>query len=414
MGGSRSMRKRMNEEAAVSGQLGFGEFVALMAFSMSLVALSIDAMLPAFPDMVRDLQVSGANDIQLSISLLFVGLALGQLFYGPLSDSIGRKPAIYLGFVIFIAGSLLSMAATSFHLMLLGRLLQGIGAAGPRVVSVALIRDRFHGSEMARVMSFIMTVFILVPIFAPALGQGILLFAGWRTIFGSFVLLAVMTMLWLGLRQAETLPKEQRKPFTLRNIRAGYREVLLSRVSVVYTLVAGCVSGAFLGYLNSSQQIFQVQYELGTQFPLYFAVLAIAVGCASLLNSQMVMRLRMHALANRALWLMMFLSWLFLLIVWFAGGHPPLWLFMVVCLAMFFCVGVLFGNLNSIAREPLGHVAGTGASAVGSFSTVMAVVLSFVIGRAYDGSLFPMAIGFVCLTMISVLLTATVRRPRIF
>jgi len=408
------MRKRMNEEAEKSGGPGFGEFVALMAFAMSLVALSIDAMLPAFPDMVRDLQVSGVNDIQLSISLLFVGLALGQLFYGPLSDSIGRKPAIYLGFVIFIAGSLLSMAATSFYLMLLGRLLQGIGAAGPRVVSVALIRDRFHGSEMARVMSFIMTVFILVPIFAPALGQGILLFAGWRTIFGSFVLLAVMTMLWLGLRQAETLPKEQRKPFTLRNIRAGYREVLLSRVSVVYTLVAGCVSGAFLGYLNSSQQIFQVQYELGTQFPLYFAVLAIAVGCASLLNSQMVMRLRMHALANRALWLMMFLSWLFLLIVWFAGGHPPLWLFMVVCLAMFFCVGVLFGNLNSIAREPLGHVAGTGASAVGSFSTVMAVVLSFVIGRAYDGSLFPMAIGFVCLTMISVLLTATVRRPRIF
>jgi DHA1 family bicyclomycin/chloramphenicol resistance-like MFS transporter len=399
------MRKRMNEEAAVSGQLGFGEFVALMAFSMSLVALSIDAMLPAFPDMVRDLQVSGTNDIQLSISLLFVGLAAGQLFYGPLSDSIGRKPAIYMGFVLFIAGSLLSMVAASFHLMLIGRLLQGIGAAGPRVVSVALIRDRFHGSEMARVMSFIMTVFILVPIFAPALGQGILFFAGWRTIFGSFVLLAVMTMLWLGLRQTETLPKEQRKPFTLRNIKAGYREVLLSRVSVVYTLVAGCVSGAFLGYLNSSQQIFQVQYELGTQFPLYFAVLAIAVGCASLLNSQLVMRFGMHALANRALWMMLLLSCLFLLLVWLTDGHPPLWLFMVVCLALFFCVGVLFGNLNSIAMEPLGHVAGTGAAAVGSFSTVMAVVLSFLIGRAYDGSLFPMAIGFVGLTLIAVLLT---------
>lgn len=405
------MRKRLNEEAAASGGAGFGEFVALMAFTMSLVALSIDAMLPAFPDMVRDLQVSGANDIQLSISLLFVGLAAGQLFYGPLSDSIGRKPAIYMGFLLFIAGSLLSMAAVSFHLMLFGRLLQGIGAAGPRVVSVALIRDRFHGSEMARVMSFIMTVFILVPIFAPALGQGILLFAGWRAIYGSFVLLAVITMLWLGLRQAETLAKEQRKPFTLRNIRAGYREVLLSRVSVVYTLVAGCVSGAFLGYLNSSQQIFQEHYDLGTQFPLYFAMLAIAVGCASLLNSQLVMRLGMHALANQALWMMMLLSWLFLLIVWLSGGHPPLWLFMVICLALFFCVGVLFGNLNSIAMEPLGHIAGTGAAAVGSFSTVMAVVLGFLIGRGYDGSLFPLAIGFVCLSMISVLLTRWVDRP---
>ena len=405
------MRKRLNEEAAASGGAGFGEFVALMAFTMSLVALSIDAMLPAFPDMVRDLRVSGANDIQLSISLLFVGLAAGQLFYGPLSDSIGRKPAIYMGFLLFIAGSLLSMMAVSFHLMLFGRLLQGIGAAGPRVVSVALIRDRFHGSEMARVMSFIMTVFILVPIFAPALGQGILLFAGWRAIYGSFVLLAVITMLWLGLRLAETLAKEQRKPFTLRNIRAGYREVLLSRVSVVYTLVAGCVSGAFLGYLNSSQQIFQEQYELGTQFPLYFAMLAIAVGCASLLNSQLVMRLGMHALANQALWMMMILSWFFLLIVWLSGGHPPLWLFMVVCMALFFCIGVLFGNLNSIAMEPLGHIAGTGAAAVGSFSTVMAVVLGFLIGRGYDGSLFPLAIGFVCLSMISVLLTRWVDRP---
>jgi len=350
----------------------------------------------------------------LSISLLFVGLAVGQLFYGPLSDSIGRKPAIYMGFGLFILGSLLSMMAVSFQLLLIGRVLQGIGAAGPRVVSVALIRDRFHGSEMARVMSFIMTVFILVPIFAPALGQGILLLAGWRAIYGSFVLLAAITMLWLGLRQAETLPKEQRKPFTLGNIRTGYREVLLSRVSVVYTLVAGCVSGAFLGYLNSSQQIFQGQYELGTQFPLYFAILAIAVGLASLLNSQMVMRFGMHALANHALWMMMILSWLFLMVVWFYGGHPPLWLFMAVCLALFFCVGVLFGNLNSIAMEPLGHVAGTGAAAVGSFSTIMAVALSFLIGRAYDGSLFPMAIGFVCLTVFAVLLIVMVRRPRIF
>jgi len=404
----------MNEEAAASGGAGFGEFVALMAFTMSLVALSIDAMLPAFPDMVRDLRVAGANDMQLSISLLFVGLAVGQLFYGPLSDSIGRKPAIYMGFGLFILGSLLSMMAVSFQLLLIGRVLQGIGAAGPRVVSVALIRDRFHGSEMARVMSFIMTVFILVPIFAPALGQGILLLAGWRAIYGSFVLLAAITMLWLGLRQAETLPKEQRKPFTLGNIRTGYREVLLSRVSVVYTLVAGCVSGAFLGYLNSSQQIFQGQYELGTQFPLYFAILAIAVGLASLLNSQMVMRFGMHALANHALWMMMILSWLFLMVVWFYGGHPPLWLFMAVCLALFFCVGVLFGNLNSIAMEPLGHVAGTGAAAVGSFSTIMAVALSFLIGRAYDGSLFPMAIGFVCLTVFAVLLIVMVRRPRIF
>jgi DHA1 family bicyclomycin/chloramphenicol resistance-like MFS transporter len=277
-----------------------GEFVALMAFTMSLVALSIDAMLPAFPQMTQDLQVAQANDIQLVVSMLFIGLAIGQLFYGPLSDSIGRKPAIYIGFVLFILGSLLSMSASDFSTMLAGRLLQGIGAAGPRTVAVALIRDRFHGSEMARVMSFIMTVFILVPIFAPALGQAILIFAGWRSIFGAFVVLALSTLVWLSLRQAETLAKDQRRPFTLRNVKAALLEVMKSRMAMIYMLVAGCISGAFLSYLNTSQHIFQVQYGLGTQFPIYFGVLAVAVGIASLLNSRLVMRFGMHALANRA------------------------------------------------------------------------------------------------------------------
>jgi DHA1 family bicyclomycin/chloramphenicol resistance-like MFS transporter len=386
-----------------------GEFVALMAFTMSLVALSIDAMLPAFPDMARDLQAATANEIQLVVSTLFIGLAIGQLFYGPLSDSIGRKPAIYIGFALFILGSLLSMAASDFQTMLAGRLLQGMGAAGPRTVAVALIRDRFHGSEMARVMSFIMTIFILVPIFAPALGQTILIFAGWRAIFGAFVLLAVMTLAWLALRQPETLPKDQRRHFTLQSVRAAFFEVTKSRMAMIYTLVAGCVSGAFLSYLNTSQQIFQQQYGVGRLFPVYFGVLAFGVGIASLFNSGLVMRFGMHALANRALVVMMVLSWLFLAMVWIFDGHPPLWQFMVMCLALFFCIGVLFGNLNSIAMEPLGHVAGTAASVIGSVTTLLAVVLSFLIGKAYDGSLFPMALGFVGLTTFSVLLTLMTR-----
>jgi len=393
------------DEPAPGGQTSLGEFVALMAFAMSLVALSIDAMLPAFPDMAQDLQVTAANDIQLVVSLLFIGLAIGQLFYGPLSDSIGRKPAIYIGFVLFILGSLLSMVASDFTTMLTGRLLQGIGAAAPRTVAVALIRDRFHGSEMARVMSFIMTVFILVPIFAPALGQAILLLAGWRTIFGAFIVLALATLVWLSLRQPETLPKDQRRPFRPHYITAAFHEVLKSRLAMVYTLVAGCVSGAFLSYLNTSQQIFQVQYGLGKLFPLFFGILAVSVGFASLLNSGLVMRFGMHALANRALLLMMILTWLFLVIVWAYNGHPPLWLFMANCLALFFCIGVLFGNLNSIAMEPLGHVAGTAAAVIGSVTTLLAVVLSYLVGQAYNGTLFPLALAFVSLITVSVLLT---------
>ena len=398
-------------ESAPGGQTSLGEFVALMAFAMSLVALSIDAMLPAFPDMAQDLQVIAANDIQLVVSLLFIGLAIGQLFYGPLSDSIGRKPAIYIGFVLFILGSLLSMAASDFSTMLAGRMLQGIGAAGPRTVAVALIRDRFHGSEMARVMSFIMTVFILVPIFAPALGQAILLLAGWRAIFGVFIVLALATLVWLSLRQPETLPKDQRRHFTLKNITAAFHEVLMSRLAMVYTLVAGCVSGAFLSYLNTSQQIFQVQYDQGKLFPLYFGILAVSVGFAALLNSALVMRYGMHALVHRALLLMMAFSWLFLAIVWACAGHPPLWLFMAICLALFFCIGILFGNLNSIAMEPLGHVAGTAAAVIGSITTLLAVVLSYLVGQAYDGTLFPLALAFVSLITVSALLTKMSKKP---
>ena len=405
------MHTNQNSQPVADGSPGKREFIALMAFSMSLVALSIDAMLPAFPEMAMSLHVPNANDVQLVISLLFVGLALGQLFYGPISDSIGRKPAMYIGFGIFILGSLLSMTAADFQQMLAGRFLQGVGAAGPRIVALALIRDRFRGSSMARVMSFVMTVFILVPMLAPALGQAILLFASWRVIFGVFVFLAMLTLTWLALRQPETLPGDLRRPFTLRGIKAGFQIVLSNRITMAYTFVTGCVSGAFFGYLNVSQQIFQGQYGVGNKFALYFALLAFAVGIASLLNGGLVMRFGMHFLANWAMRGMLLLSVVFLVAVWFTGGHPALWLFILICLLLFFCIGVLFGNLNSIAMEPLGHVAGTGAAVIGSISTLVAVLLGLVIGRAYDGSLFPMAIGFVILSTVSLLLAGLVSGP---
>jgi DHA1 family bicyclomycin/chloramphenicol resistance-like MFS transporter len=263
---------------------------------------------------------------------------------------------------------------------------------------------------MARIMSFIMTVFILVPVLAPALGQAILLLAGWRAIFGSFLILAVIIMVWLGVRQPETLQRNKRRPFTMQAVLAAFREVLKTRISMAYAMVAGCIMGAFFGYLNVCQQIFQVQYGLGVQFPLYFAILALAVGFAALLNSALVMRFGMHALAIRALLLMMVLSWLFVFLVWQGSGHPALWLFVAICFAVFFCLGVLFGNVNAIAMEPLGHVAGTAAAVIGSISTLVAVTLGYFIGSEYNGTLYPMSLGFACLSSVSVLLVFSVKR----
>ena len=233
-------------------RLGFGEFVALMAMMTSLAALSTDAMLPALPAIGLDLGLQQENAGQLVVSFLFLGMAVGQLFYGPVSDSSGRKPAIYVGYGLFIVGCLMSIFSSSFVVMLAGRLLQGIGVAGPRSVSTALIRDLYEGRRMAQVMSFIATVFILVPVIAPMLGQGVLMISGWRAIFGALLVLALLSLAWFALRQPETLPTDLRVPFSIGRILRAFRQVLTNPVSLGYTVTAGLASGAFMGYLNSA------------------------------------------------------------------------------------------------------------------------------------------------------------------
>ena len=378
-------------------RLPFGEFVVLMAMMSSLVALSIDAMLPALTHIGQDLGVQQSNDSQLIISMVFLGMALGQIIYGPLSDSTGRKLPIYIGFFLFILGCLLSLFATSFPLMLAGRLLQGLGAAGPRTVTVALIRDEYEGSAMARVMSFVMMVFILVPVFAPAIGQGILIIAHWRAIFGIFLALALTSGIWFAARQPETLSLEQRQPFSIRRIAKAIAEVCSNRIALGYTIAAGLIAGAFVGYLSSSQPIFQVQYALGTQFPLYFGVLAIAIGAAFFVNGRMVMRYGMRLLSTGAVLVLSGSSFVFFLIAYSQAGHPFLWTLMVYGMIALFCVGILFGNLNAMAMEPLGHIAGVGAAVVGSLSLFIGVSMGTLISQNYNHTILPLVGGFAVL-----------------
>lgn len=371
-----------------------GEFVALTALMMSLVALSIDTMLPALPAIGTDLGAGSPNANQFVISVLFLGMSAGQVIFGPLSDHTGRKPAIYAGFAVFISGTLLSLFAWNFPMMLAGRLLQGFGAAGPRVVTIALVRDRFQGAAMARVMSFVMTVFILIPILAPALGQLLLVLSGWRAIFGLFLILSAITIAWFALRQPETLGKENRIPFSIGRITAATREIVSIRQSLVYTIATGLVFGAFLGYLNSSQQILQVQYGLGDRFPLFFGLLAVAFGVATIFNSSLVMRFSLHLLVRLAMLNLAVLSLLFLAVSAVLHGNPPLWALMLYLAILFFFIGILFGNLNALAMEPLGHIAGIGASVIGSLSTFLALVIGTVIGQSYDGTILPLVGGF--------------------
>jgi MFS transporter, DHA1 family, multidrug resistance protein len=277
------------------------EFVALMATLTALAALSIDMVLPALPAIGSSLGVERANDNQLIVSLLFLGFGIGQLFYGPLSDAAGRKPAAYVGLALFSAGCVLSLVARSFPLVLAGRFLQGIGVAGPRTITLALVRDRFEGREMARVMSLITVVFILVPIVAPAIGQTVLAAWGWRAIFAVYLVMSLVVTIWFAVRQEETLPSHRRMPLALGRMAAAAREVLSNRQSIGYTVASGLIFGALLGYLTSAQQILQQQYSLGARFPLFFAMVAIAIGVASFVNATLVLRFGMHALSNWSL-----------------------------------------------------------------------------------------------------------------
>ncbi|WP_076791412.1 multidrug effflux MFS transporter [Chlorobium sp. KB01] len=381
---------------------GFAEFITLTAIMMSLVALSIDTMLPALSDIGKELGVHDENANQLILSILFLGMASGQLLYGPISDSTGRKPAIYLGYTIFITGCLLSLFATNFPVMLAGRFLQGFGTAGPRIISIAIVRDRYEGSSMARVMSFVMTIFILVPIVAPAFGQGILLFSGWRAIFAMFLILALLSLLWFALRQPETLMAENRIPFSFKRMTSTIGKILKNRSAIGYTVTAGLVSGYFLGYLNSAQQIFQEEYALGTLFPLYFAALALSIGCASFVNARLLLHHTMQLLSRGALLTIGTMSASFLLMILLQNNHPPpLWQLMAYLSLTFFSTGILFGNLNALAMETLGSIAGIGSGIVGSLSTFISLIVGTAIGLNYNGTVLPLTTGFFIVTLMA-------------
>jgi len=369
----------------------------------SILALSIDAMLPALTIIGSDLDVQNPNDPQLVVSAMFLGFAVGQLVAGPLSDSFGRKPIIYIGYVLFLAGCVLSIVAESFTAMLIGRVLQGLGAAAPRIIGMALIRDLYKGREMAKIMSFIMILFIFVPAIAPSLGQLILNAANWRAIFVLFLCSAAIAFVWFALRQRETLLADNHYTLSFANIKNSMLEVFSYRTFVGYTLAAGIIFGAFLGYLNSAQQIFQTAYDTGKWFSLYFGIATLPIGLAAYFNGKYVEKLGMRYLCIRALIVLTLLSLILLCFMLATGNDPSFTLFMIWVLPAFFCLGLLFGNFNALAMEPVGHIAGMGAALLGSVSTFISLPIGWAIGASFDGSILPIIAGFSVLGSLAIL-----------
>ncbi len=380
-----------------------------MALLISLTALSIDSVLPAMSYIANDLDIVSKNSTQYIISSLIFGMSFGLIFFGPFSDAYGRKNSVYIGGFIYVMGCLLSLVSLSFEVMLMGRFLQGLGSASCRVVTSAMIRDKYEGDAMAKVMSFIMIVFVMVPALAPSIGQIILLVSGWRSIFLFMLLLSLVAMVWLRYGQSETLIKEKRIPLSIDNILKGAKETLRHKKTRTYMFISGLVFGSIVSYISLVQQIFQDQYKLGKLFPVMFGSLAIFIGISSFVNARWVERLGAKKICIRALLVILVVTVIFLPYCFYRGGHPFLLALWVYFAIVFFCFGLLFGNLSSLALQPMGHIAGVANSVISSLQSLIAVFFGSFVASQYQGSILPLLLGFLISAALSFGLIKTIK-----
>lgn len=391
--------------------LSFPEFVALLAMLFATIAYSIDAMLPALVVIAEELSPEAVNRAQLVITSFVLGMGLGTLFWGPISDSFGRKSVIVFGIAVYAAAALVAAQAQSLEVLLAARVVQGLGAAAPRVVTLAIVRDLYEGRRMARVMSIVMTVFIIVPAVAPSIGAGIIWVWDWRAVFLSFVVFGVLSGSWLMLRQPETHPPERRRPLRLATLASAAAEVLGNgRVMIVLAALTLGFGQMFL-FLSTLPQIFTDVFDRQASFPFWFAAVALIAGLSGILNAMLVMRLGMRRLAITAFAAQTVVSTLFLA-QWLLLPLPEPWSFVaffVYISAAFFTVGLIFGNLNALAMEPLGHIAGLGAALIGSLSTIGAVLIAAPVGQLYDGTPVPLVGAVALCSAIAFLLMRTLR-----
>ncbi|MFK7831694.1 MAG: multidrug effflux MFS transporter [Winogradskyella sp.] len=386
------------------------EFVLLMAALMAIVAISIDAVLPALPNIGAHISSASATENQKLITAIFLGLGFGQLLFGPLSDSFGRKPVIYVGFGVFVIASIICVTTRNFEMMIFGRVLQGIGLSSARTMSIAMVRDSYSGDHMAKILSIVVMTFILVPVVAPMLGQFLLGQFGWKSIFSFNLIFGLIVILWFWKRQPETLHEKYKKTFKLSIFKSGTISFIRIKSAVVYTLLSGLVTGSFMVYLSTSQQIFQVQYNLGDYFPYIFASLATTIGLATFLNSTIVMRFGMWNLVHIAMISFVTISLCYVIIFW-SGINPPIEILMAFLMLQFASIAFLFGNYRALAMQPMGHIAGIGSALNGFISTVMAVPIANYIGSFVTTSVLPLFIGFLVTGVIGLVLFYSVKKP---
>ncbi|MCC5777740.1 multidrug effflux MFS transporter [Nitratireductor sp. B36] len=401
-----------NEALQPQRSLGRAEFIALAAALMSLNALAIDIMLPALQQIGAELGVDDENARQYIVTAYIAGLGGGQLVFGPVSDRFGRRAPLFFGLVLYVSAALIAAISPSFAFILVLRFLQGIGAATTRVIAVSAIRDVFGGRQMAEVLSMVMMVFMVIPVIAPSIGQIIMIFGDWSEIFLAMAVLAVVFGTWAALRLPETLSPENRRELTVSSVTKGFAYVLTNRIALCYTLATTSIFGALFGFISSAQQIYTDTFDLADWFPILFAIGAGLMAVSSFTNSRLVGRIGMRRLSHTALVGFTLVSFLWLVLA--MVGYMPFALFFVLFSVAMFQFGWVGANFNSIAMEPLGHVAGTAAATQGFLTTLGGGLIGALVGQSFDGSTVPLAAGYFLTGAVAIVLVLIGERGRMF
>ena len=394
--------------------MGRLEFIGLMAMLMALNALAIDIMLPGLQQIGAALGVENENHRQYVVSAYLFGFGLAQLAYGPISDRYGRRKPMLFGLAVYVISSLAVVAVPSFAGLLVLRVIQGIGSAAMRVITISIVRDIYGGRAMAEVMSLIMMVFMIVPVIAPGTGQIILLFGDWHLIFVFMAVVALAVAAWMYFRLPETLHEEDVRPFTVASVLGGFRIVLTNRVALCYTIASMFIFGALFGFINSAQQIYVGIYGLGVWFSAAFAAVAVFMAFSSFVNARLVGRFGMRGLSHASLLGFVAVTGVWLLLQILGPQPMPFAVFHAFFALAMFQFGWIGSNFNSLAMEPLGHVAGTASSVLGFMGTIGGGLIGALIGQAFDGTALPMVAGFFAVSLVGLVFVLIGENGRLF
>jgi len=396
--------------AEVRSKIGQKEFIALMAFLMAINSIAIDIMLPAMEQIKASFHTDGSNKQQYIIFSYLLGFGISQLVFGPLSDRLGRRAPLIAGLFFYTVSSLACAFAPSFWILLVLRAIQGIGGAATRVITISIIRDLYHGRQMAEVMSIVMMVFMIVPVMAPATGQTVLLFGTWPVIFIFMAVAGLLIVCWTLMRLPETI--FERRPFTFSSVGAGFKQVLSNRIAFCYTLAFSVVLGALFGSLNTATQIYNGIYHLGSWFPAAFAAVAVFQALSSFFNAKFVGRLGMRKISHTTL--LCFITAASVWFIWSLIEVVPFPVYMALFIIIMFSFGAMGANFNALAMEPLGKLAGTASSVFGFMQTIIGASLGIIVGQTFNGTTVPIAGGFSCFGLIALVLVLIAEKGKLF